>query len=196
MSEEENSGRNNSISVAASTDFENDDAALEALVELKEVEFGTVFEERDTTIGSEDEEGISIQFENTDWNNYLRIYTTGGGHVHMVLNLDERWIEEAHDILSTVSDEIGTVELQDVNATMYLELAFESLRLPFEEDSDFSITGIRITEPDANYIIQDVAEGTFVNRNRRLEDENELEKVDRVGEADIEAIEQYIERFE
>lgn len=49
-------------SLTAKSEFEDDESALEALVQLKDVDFGEVYNNRVTSLDSDEDEGISISF--------------------------------------------------------------------------------------------------------------------------------------
>jgi len=185
------------IVIGGSTEFQDDDAALEALVQLKELSFGDVFDERDTSIDSEEGDGISIIFYHTDQGNSLRLHTADEGNVHISCDLSGESILEAQNVLTTVGDEVGEIVLSRVTAMRFLEVAFDSLDFPIREETEHDVTGIRITESDAAYVAQAVEDrsNVFVSRDRRLDEGKSLSEVPEVGESDWEAIDGFIDKF-
>lgn len=186
------------IAVAGSTEFEDDDTALEALVQLKELTFGDTFNDRETSIDSEESDGISILFYHTEENNRLRVYTTEGGHVHITCRLEEDFALNAQDILETIADEIGGMEISHASAVRFLELAFDSLDFPIQPSTSHKVTGIRITEPEANYITQATEQKgvSFVSRDRRFDEGRDLTEITPLGAADWEAINDFVDKFD
>lgn len=198
MSDGEEEERHDYLSALVSADFEDDDEALEALVQLKEMEFGDIFDDRDTSIDSDESEGISISFSHSEDRNTLKLQTTSEGHVHISCNLYNEWIGDAHSILSKISNEIGQLHLQHALTVMHYDIQFDSLDFPIKEDSEYDVSGIRITETDANYIVQDIdlPGKTFVSRDRQLEKSENIEETPDLGPSDQEAIAEFIHQFD
>lgn len=197
MAESEAPGKQDYIAIGGSTEFEDDDAALEALVQLKELTFGEDFDDRDTSLDSEESDGISILFHHSDLPNKLRIYTTEDGHVHITCTLFEDSALNAQEILETISEEVGKITIGYVVSLRYLEIAFSSLDFPIQEDTEYNVTGIRISESEANYITQATDEQgvLFISRERRLDEEEDLTEIKPLGTSDWEAIDEFIDKF-
>lgn len=197
MAENEETVKQDKIAVGGYTEFDDDDAALEALVQLKELTFGETFDERDTTIDSDDSEGISIIFYHTEQGNELRVHTTEDDHVHITCKLVDDHIRDTQDILETVADEVGEITIGQTITIRYIEVAFDSLDFPIQDDTEHNVTGIRITDPEANYITQTEDEHgmLFVSRDRRFDEDGKLTDVEPLGVSDWEAINKFIDEF-
>jgi hypothetical protein len=197
MVESEETVKQDYITVSGSTEFEDDDAALEAFVQLKELTFGETFDERDTTIDSDDSEGISIVFYHTENNDQLRVYTTEDGQVNIRCTLFGDSVLDAQGILETIKGELDEITMSSVTATKYIEIAFDSLEFPIQSETEYNVTGIRITEPEANYIAQETDEQgvLFINRDRRLNEDGKLSTVAPLGGSDQSAIDEFIDKF-
>jgi len=191
-------GKQDYITVGGSTEFDDDDAALEALVQLKELTFGDVFNERNTTLDSEESDGISIIFYHTETRNRLQVYTTEEGHVHITCSLVGDSALEMQDICETVADEVGEILIGHSTAVRFIDVGFDSLDFPIHEDTDHNVTGIRITEPEANYIVQATEEHgvSFISRDRRFDEVENLRDISPLGTYDWEAVDEFISKFE
>lgn len=198
MSADEDEGSRDYLTISAYTDFEDDDEALESLVNLKELEFGDVFTERTTTLDSDETEGLSIVFTHSEHANFLRITTTGGGHVHITGRINDEHIADVDNVMDKLLDKVGEISIEVLSVVVFLDIEFDSLAFPVKSETSYDISGIRITEENAHYIIQETDHRgtTFVSRDRRVDDDNTYDELKPVGNSDVEAIEQFIAEFE
>lgn len=155
MTDEENAVPEVSVHVSASSSFDNDEEALEALVQLKELDFGQLFTNRDTQLDSNEGQGISITFYHDEKSHFLALRTQDESNISISLTLADDVINEIPEVLNKMLPHVGSITHEDTVVYNKFDRVFESLDLPLKEDRDLNIVGIRISQGKMNYIIQE-----------------------------------------
>jgi len=187
------SGENEYISIRATSGFQDDDEALETLVQLKELEFGDIFTKSETSLNNEEGEGIHIQFSNDNNFNQLLLSTDESGDVVIALSLIQECIPESSDVFSKLYNKIDGIKIDNIDLIQVYDIPFSSLDLPIKQDSEYNVTGIKISEEPADYVIRagDNGETTVYGRWRDLpEDTDEI--ISDIGSKQIEQSDELI----
>lgn len=183
----------NIVQIRASSTFEDDEEALEALVNLKEIDTGDVFTDRETKLDSDESDGISIVFAHEDDTNILRLGTGPESNVEIILHLTENHTESASKLMNTLLSEMGKITLRNVIVTQRFDMPFHTLSLPIEEDAELDVVGIRLSHGGADYIIQETDDDMVsVTRNRDVNEAEEDEFPSDIGIADLEKSKEFI----
>ena len=155
MTEEESAAPEVSAHVSAISSFDNDEEALEALVQLKELDFGRLFTNRDTQLDSDEGQGISITLYHDEKSHFLALRTKEESNINITLSLSNDVIGEIPEVLNKILPHVGSITHKDTVVYKKFDKTFESLDLPLEEDRNLNIVGIRISQGKMNYIIQE-----------------------------------------
>lgn len=158
--------------VDATSSFDSDEESLEALVQLKEVDFGDRFTNRETQLESDDGQGISIRFFHDEAHNSLSLRTDSESTLKIHLRLVDGYVEESAPILNKILPFVGPISVDMVFITKEFNLPFESLNLPIQSDTDLDIVGIRIRRYEADLIIQETDDSDIDATMRREVSEN------------------------
>lgn len=152
------------VMIEASSEFESDEDALEALVQLKDLDFADVFLEKETQLDPEEGQSISISFYNEDTRDSLHLYTAPDSNLQIWLHLSDDTIDNGSQILNDILPLVGPISIDDIAVYRKFEQPFHEFDLPLSEDSELNVIGIRIEIDDAQYIIQEgEEEGTQVS---------------------------------
>lgn len=140
--------------VRASSTFESGEAALEALVQLKEIELGDLFTNRDTQLDSDENEGISITFFHDEQPNSLILRLTNDTQLQVRFFVDNREADLAAELFDEILAVTEQLSRDELVISKEFDQPYTSLETPFEEDTELDIVGLRIAEPDGDYIVQ------------------------------------------
>lgn len=185
------------VTVQATSHFEDDDEALEALVQLKEIELGDVFTDRDTQLDADDGEGISIVFSHDEIYNHLHLQTDTESNVDLSLSLSNEHVDSSSSILNKILEKVGPITTESLILFKTFEMSFQSLNLPLDQDTELDVTGIKIRRDNTTYIIQEDDEGKVsVSTNRDVEQEIEDTFPDDIGSKEIKRASEFIEEFQ
>lgn len=182
------------FSLSAYSDFEGDDEALEALVQVKELDFGEVFNSRDTQLDTGEGESIMIQFYHDDMFNSLNISGGNESDIMITLNLTGEDINKAGSVLKNILDCIGGMTIETVNLYKTYDVPFASLQLPIEDGTDHYVTGLRIERDEREYIIQQQDDDeTSVNMLLESPEGDAETIVNNIGEEAINSTTEFVE---
>ena len=140
--------------VRGEAEYSSAEEALENLVQLKDVEFSEIFNDRETELESEDSEGISIKFRHSDKSNWLSLSTDSDHQLQVGLSLVDDNIQDFESVLSEILKRIPPLTLNNTTAVKKYDLNFRSLNLPIREDWEPEITGIRLKYWGVDFIVQ------------------------------------------
>lgn len=181
------------FSIRVTSAFENDDEALETLVQLKELDFDEVFTSRQTQLDAEGGEGISITFHHDEKENLLRFYTDSESNIKSDLALFGDDISAAESVLERLLDGLGQTEIDEVAFYKVYEIPYEALQLPIEEETEYQVTGVKISHEGRDYIIQKDGDETSVNMEWKVTDEDTESVISSIGEQTIEVTREFVE---
>lgn len=180
--------------VRASSSFESDEEALEALVQLKDINLDKWFSERDTDLDSEDGEGIHISFYNETAPNHLTLHTTSESEVNVFLRLVDDDLDSSAEILNLIRDVTGSLNIREKVIYKQFEEPFDSLNLPITEDTELAVVGIRIEEGNSDYIIQKTDGDLYSVTMRNSEDVNFEDTIpEGIVVSEVEALDEFME---
>lgn len=180
------------------TEFDSDEDALEKIVELKDLNFGDPFSEKDTELETEDDEGIIVSYYDSDEDNHIHFYTQEEGNiVNTTLHLKDDQIELANELLSQTLDYLEGINVDSTNVSIYFDLAFEELELPIKKGTEFNVKGLRVDKNDTKTIIQESVsmDGTHMNRSKEPDLELTNDSLGNFPNTEIEEGKDYIQRF-
>jgi len=143
----------------ASSTFESGEAALEALVQLKDIELGDLFTNRDTRLDSEEDEGISITFFHDERPNSLVLRVTEDTQLRIQFIVDNEEADLSSKLFNEILDVTGGLTRDELIISTELDRPYASLDTPVRENADLDIVGLRIAEPDGDYIVQESESG-------------------------------------
>lgn len=166
-------------SIEATSSFESDEEALEALVQLKELDFGDLFTNRDTQLEPDEEQGISIHFYHDEVSNSLNLNTDSDSSLRIHLSLADEDIGKSATVLNSILEIVKPIIQKEITIFKEFNRTFQSLELPIQEGSDLEVVGIRVRRDQTDYIIQGTENDQVLVTVRR-EEEREFE--DRVPE--------------
>lgn len=182
--------------VEAYSEFESDDDALEALVQLKELDFGNLFDEREVKLDSAEDEGISINFHHSEVHNSLHLNSGDDSNVSIYLTLVNDDLSEAGSVFSSIKDSIGEMMFKSIQLFKNFDVDFHSLDLPIEESTDLSVIGIRIDESNREFIVQKNTEEDGTTTVNMVMENIEEEFGDSVSELGVQERDSTIEFIE
>lgn len=143
------------VTVHAKTEFEDNEEALDSLVNLKEVNFGDVFADRSTELDSDSNDGISISFIDNEAENYLLLRADDDGVLKITLQLHSEVIGRGPEILSRVLEQCGSITIDNKHGGKYYDHSFGSLEIPLDNEAmPYELSGIRVTHENSDVIIQ------------------------------------------
>lgn len=183
------------LNVGATAEFSDDEEALEALVQLKELDFGDVFNDRVTELDDEETEGLSISFFHDDLDNSLYLHSTSDSNVHINLALGGDYLERAGPVFEKVIENLESVAIDSILLLAHFDYPFNSLNLPLAEESEHEITGIKLIDDGVEYIIQAEEEGTFVSASWSDPGSGE-DLVNELGQREMANTTEFIESFQ
>ena len=197
MSVPESPGSPNEIlTLSAASEFENNDQALESLVQLKELDFGEEFINRDTKLETDEGESISIHFHHDDKINTLYLTVNSETNIMITLSLGGNDITRADSVLERIFESTGNVTIKEVNLYKIYDVDFNSLQLPISDDTEHQVTGIKITHDNREYIIQQESdEKTSVNMVWSDIESNIEDCIKHIGESTVERTTEFIQSF-
>lgn len=179
--------------VTATSSFEDNEQALEALVELKEMDFGEVFTNRDTELDADEGRGISIFFYHDEMSNYLNLYTDSDNELRISLALVGDSVSEAALIVNQLLSRIDLISNDLIMIHDEFERSYQSLDLPIEKDAELHIVGVRIEHEGADYIIQEDDDGdTSVTMTREPAEELKESVSDDFVVMDVDRLSQFM----
>lgn len=141
--------------VEAISSFDSDESALEALVQLKDLDFGDIFTNRDTDLDEEEQGGISIRFYHDEKINSLFFRVRSDSDIHITVALSESEADEFNRVLNKVLRVVGPITYHEITIRKEFDRPFSSLELPIEDDPEMQVVGIRIRRGSCDYIIQE-----------------------------------------
>lgn len=163
-------------SVEATSSFKSDEEALEALVQLKELDFGDLFTNRDTQLEPDEEQGIAIHFYHDEVTNSLNLNTDSDSRLRIHLSLAGDDIKETGSVLNKILELVNPITQKEITIFKEFDRIFQSLDLPIQEESDLEVVGIRVRRNNADYIIQETEDDKVLVTVRK-EEEQEFEEV-------------------
>jgi len=183
--------------IHASSPFPDDNEALEALVQLKNIDFGDLFSNRETQLDAEEGEGIAITFYNPEGLNSLSLNTTSESNVSINLTLAGDDVENAEAVLKRIKERVGKINVHHIDSFRYIDISFDELELPIKDDTPHQVIGIRIRRDVADYIVQHDTSNSqiYVSMRREFDDGIDFEELDSVGAVDFERIDEFIHEF-
>lgn len=186
-----------SLTLHAESEFADDEEALEALVNLKEMDVEDVFTNRDTQLDSDDGDGISIRFHTQDSINYLSLTTDSESNVHISLRLDEESIPQTESILDRIQDEIGDIDLRHIDTYRDSDTPFDEFDFPIVEDTEHNVRGIRIDQGNCQFIVQQWGDpsGILVSLRRDFDEGTRYRDIDGTGAIELERITEFLGEF-
>lgn len=184
------------FSVRASSAFEGDEEALEALVQLKELDFGDIFNNRDTQLDTDEGETLSINFSHDSAYNSLRLSTSEESNVGIALSLTDEHMYQAETVLQKLSENIDGMAIDIISIYTIFDVHFTNLNLPIREDTDLHIIGLRVEQNDREYIIQESDEEQTAVNMMIEEPEGDTETViDNIAQRAVENVTEFFELF-
>lgn len=146
--------------VEASASFEDDDEALESLVELKELDFGDSFTSRKTQLNPESGQSISITFAHDERQNSLFLFIGSDSDLNILLRLISDDVGKGFEIFNKIHLQTGSISVEEITIHKTYERPLNSLNLPIQSDTELDIRGIRIRHRGGDYIIQETEDDT------------------------------------
>jgi hypothetical protein len=147
------------ISIRATSEFQDDDEALENLVQMKEIQFENTLPKTETSLNTDENESIHVRFSSDENLNQLTLSVGDGGSIKISLTLIKSSISESPSIFDKLSDNLKDIRIVDIDLFREYELPFNSLTLPIKEDSSHEVSGIKINHDAASYVIQSSEDG-------------------------------------
>lgn len=171
-----------SVRVEATSDFEDDEEALENIVGIKDVEFENIFTDKETDLDTDGESGISLTFTHDEKENVLYITTDDSSSLNIDLYLDGEDIAQSGTVLRKIHNYIPDLTVTNMNVFGIYDIPFRSLDLPIDDDTDLEVSGIKFRNQGGDCIIQETDEGKvsvlFLKEvNVGIEDESEFDIV-------------------
>lgn len=186
------------LSIRATSGFQDDDEALENLVQMKEMEFGSTLSNTETSLNTEENESIHIKFSDDNNNNQLTLSVGDDSDIIITLQLVQDEMSTSDEIFDKLSENLDEINIVSVDLFMTYELPFTSLQLPIKEDTPHDVSGIKITHEGAGYVIQSSEnEGettVYVRWDDFSEDAGEV--ISDIGPKQIQEAEQFIESIQ
>jgi hypothetical protein len=180
--------------ITATSSFEDNEQALETLVELKEIDFGDVFTSRDTELDADEERGISIFFYHDEIPNYLNLHTGPDSELRISLALVGDNVSDAARIINQILTHIDLISNDLIMIRDEFERAYQSLDLPIEEDAELHVIGVRIKHEGVDYVIQEGEDSdTSVTMTKEPAEELEESVPDEFIIADVNRLSQFME---
>lgn len=182
------------LTIGAVSNFESSDVALEKLVELKELEFGDVFTDRNTELDTDERSSLSITFYHEDVFNQLFIGINDDNELFLSLTLSDSYVSEYSSILTQILEIVSTTTIRVIQLEDELDVDFSDLELPIRDDQTVDVTGIRCLVNEIDYIIQENRDRETVELLARNTEEIELNDVSDVKSIteEIESIDMYV----
>lgn len=177
MSESERDWTARFVSIEASSSFESDESALEALVHLKEIDFGDLFTNRDTQLDSEESEGIAITFFHDEMANYLSLQTIPDSELQIRMTLADESVNQSSTVLNEILRFVESIVPDETYLFKEFDIPFRSLDLPIEDETELNIIGIRIQQDGAEYVIQE-SEDDDIGVTMRVQEDDPVESFD------------------
>lgn len=178
------------------SEFDDDDGALEALVQLKELEFGELFTDRETQLDTDENEGIMIRFYHDNEYSALNISTDSESNVKIALNVEGDEINEARSVLLSIQNKIGDIEINSISLFRTFNFPFNSLNLPIDQTTNYDVAGIRIDYEGGRYIIQqNEQDSTSVNASWENPSDS-IDESENIGEKYVEKVDNFIGEFQ
>lgn len=184
------------FNVGGVSKFDEDEKALEALVQLKELEFGEVFNDRETQLDTDKGESLSIRFYHDGKFNSLHLSSKEDSDILVRLTLADDEIPHAENVLRKLMQSLDDLTIETINIHKKYDVLFNNLHLPIREDMDYQVIGLRIEKDGREYIIQQGDdEGTSVYM--QLEDpKGDTDTiVSNIGERASEVTTEFVESF-
>lgn len=150
----------NWVNIRAKIPYEESDEALEALVQLKELEFGEIFTDRDTKLDADEDEGISIRFHHEDEFNLLSLAINDGNDINIQLILQGKYQDMFSSILNPIQESVENIIVSDFVKGRSFDTPFSGIDLPIVDESETEVIGIRVRIDELEYIIQELREGS------------------------------------
>jgi len=180
--------------VTGTTPFESSDAALEKLVQIKEIDFGDVFTNRDTTLESEMQRGISITFFHDEFLDHLHFAIDDEDKLTINLRLDDDRYQEFDTIHSKILERLSTITVEDVMITKEFDFRFSSLDVPISDETELDIRGVKVRHGGVDYIIQEQeSEGIVAFGQRTVDRELTQESSENVLESELEDLDRFVQ---
>lgn len=183
------------LTVSAKSTFDDDDEALEALVQLKDLDFEHSFDERETQLDNDESESILIRFYQDEGYNSLNLTAGPDSDVRINLSLVDDAISDGSRIMTQITERISGVELDHIDIYREMTIPFGSLDLPIVEGEGCQVTGIKLRSDEVDYIIQEEEEGTSVHASWDEISGDTESIIENLGQAQVDQATEFVESF-
>ena len=153
------------VSICAYSDFDEDEKEKEFVNDVLEIDLPREFYNRTADIDREEsfeyeiffgesgpdspsEAENNIQLNNADEHEY---------DMHTHLYFDSTTRTEVQEVFDKIVDLKGSVDVSIVTIEATIPIEFDSLELPISSNTDGKVNGVRFSNDDGNFLIQDLS---------------------------------------
>lgn len=152
------------INLEGEAGYSEEKELITLLGELSNLDVPEILSNEFVSIG---EEGSGVMYTDKENNNVL-IARPGEDaeilHIHLLFESEN--IEIFESILGDIVDIVGNLDVTSFVVNFDLDADFNELSLPIESTDNYDVKGIRISEEEVDYIIQESDDSTSVSASK------------------------------
>lgn len=146
------------LSASIGHEFETDEKARSKMAQMRKLQLPEIFVEQSINLDVDEREDTAMAFSDRDDNLLFVSLGDSEGEIDVTINLEFKYRNVFEDLIQKISNVLPEAKLESFSINVMISEDFEDFNLPLEADQEYEIKGVRLSDGDREFAVQEVDE--------------------------------------